>query len=195
MDSVADSVTLDRPRDLAGEFDSVIVPKGTQTMGGVDDMILSLYAKGMTTRDIAEHLHTTYGTEISHEKVSTIVEAIDTTVKQWRNRPSDEVYPIVYLDAIWCEAKESGRVVKEACRVALGVDLDGTISVLGLWLHGAESASAWAAALIELHNRGVQDLFVVCCDGLPGAVTATWSHATVQSCVVHLIRNSLRYAS
>jgi putative transposase len=191
-------VELDKPRDRNGEFDSTVVPKGTRRLGEFDDMILSLFAKGMTTRDIAEHLQVTYDAKISHETVANITDAINDTVKQWRNRPLEEVYPILFIDAIRLRVRAGGQVKVKACHLAVGVDMDGRKRVLGMWIEATEGAKFWAGVLTELRNRGIGDVLIVCCDGLtglPDAIAATWPKAKVQTCVVHLIRNAMRYAS
>lgn len=194
----AGPVDLDRPRDRNGEFDSAVVPKGTRRLTEFDDLVLSLYAKGMTTGDIAEHLHDTYGASISRETVSNITDAINDQVVEWRNRPLDEVYPILYIDGIRLRIREGGQVRVRVGHLAVGVDLDGRKRVLGMWIESAEGAKFWAGVLTELRNRGILDVLIVCCDGLAGlpeAIGATWPNATVQTCVVHLIRNCMRYAS
>lgn len=194
----AGPVGLDKPRDRNSEFDSIVVPKGTRRLSEFDDMILSLYAKGMTDRDISEHLFVTYGAEVSHETVANITDAINEQVKAWRNRPLDEVYPILYIDAIRLRIRDGGSVRVKACHVAIGVDLEGRKRVLGMWIEHSEGAKFWAGVLTELRNRGIKDVLIVCCDGLTGlpeTIRATWPNATVQTCVVHLIRNCMRYAS
>jgi putative transposase len=191
-------VELDKPRDRNGSFDSKVVPKGTRRLTEFDDMVLSLFAKGMTTRDISEHLELTYGARVSHETIANITDAINETVKEWRNRPLEEVYPIIYIDAIRLRIRDGGQVKVKACHLAVGVDLEGRKRVLGMWIEQTEGAKFWAGVLTELRNRGVRDVLIVCCDGLTGlpeAITATWPKALVQTCVVHLIRNCLRYAS
>lgn len=191
-------VGLDKPRDRNGEFDSTVVPKGTRRLGEFDDMVLSLFAKGMTTRDIAEHLKLTYDADISHETISNITDAINQTVLEWRNRPLEEVYPILFIDAIRLRVRAGGQVKIKACHLAVGVDMDGRKRVLGMWIEQTEGAKFWAGVLTELRNRGIADVLIVCCDGLtglPDAIAATWPKAKVQTCVVHLIRNAMRYAS
>lgn len=176
----------------------MVAPKGTRRLGEFEDMVISLYAKGMTTRDIAEHLEITYGAEVSHETIANITDAINETVKEWRNRPLDEVYPILYIDAIRIRIRDGGQVRIKACHLVVGVDMDGRKRVLGMWIEATEGAKFWAGVLTELRNRGVRDVLIVCCDGLsglPDAITATWPRAVVQTCVVHLIRNAMRFAS
>jgi len=194
----AGAVELDKPRDRNGDFDSVVVSKGTRRLSEFDDMVLSLYAKGMTTRDIAEHLEITYGAKVSHETIANITDAVNEAVKAWRSRPLEEVYPIVYIDAIRLRIRDGGQVRVRACHLAVGVDLEGRKRVLGMWIETTEGAKFWTGVLTELRNRGVRDVLIVCCDGLSGlpeAIGATWPNATVQTCVVHLIRNCMRYAS
>lgn len=198
VQTVAGPVPLDMPRDRAGTFDPVIVAKGQRRMTEFDDMVISLYAKGLTVRDIAEHLEQTYGAKLSPETISNITDAVGELVKEWRCRPLDEVYPILYLDAIRLRIRDGGAVRVKACHLAIGVDVAGRKRVLGMWIEANEGARFWAGVLTELKNRGVRDVLIVCCDGLPGlpeAIAATWPRAIVQTCVVHLIRSSMRYAS
>jgi putative transposase len=191
-------VPVEVPRDRNGSFDPVIVPKGARRIGGLSDMIISLFAKGMTVRDIADHLDAIYGTKISHETISKITDAVVEEIRAWQNRPLDEVYPVLFIDAITVKIRDSGVVRNKAAYLAMGVDLDGNRHVLGVWLQQTEGAKFWLGVLTELRNRGVRDVFIVCADGLGGireSIEATWPKATLQTCVVHLIRNSMRYVS
>ena len=186
------------PRDRAGTFEPLTVPKGSRRFTEFDDMIIGLYAKGLTTRDIAEWLEQTYGAKISHETVANITDSVNEAVKAWRSRPLDEVYPIVYIDAIRVRVRDAGAVRIKACHLAVGVDVEGRKRVLGLWIEQTEGARFWLGVLTELRNRGVRDVLIVCCDGLTGlpeAIGQVWPAAIVQTCVIHLIRNSMRYAS
>ncbi len=186
------------PRDRAGTFEPVTVPKGSRRFTEFDDMVIALYAKGLTTRDIAEWLEQTYGTKISHETVANITDSVNDLVKAWRSRPLDEVYPIVYIDAIRVRVRDGAAVRIKACHLAVGVDLEGRKRVLGMWIEHNEGARFWLGVLTELRNRGVRDVLIVCCDGLTGlpeVIAQIWPDALVQTCVVHLIRNSMRYAS
>ena len=186
------------PRDRAGTFEPVTVPKGARRFTEFDDMVIALYAKGLTTRDIAEWLEQTYGTRISHETVANITDSVNDLVKAWRSRPLDEVYPIVYIDAIRVRVRDGAAVRIKACHLAVGVDLEGRKRVLGMWIEHTEGARFWLGVLTELRNRGVRDVLIVCCDGLSGlpeVIGQIWPNALVQTCVVHLIRNSMRYAS
>jgi len=198
VQTTAGPVGLEVPRDRNGTFDPVTVPKGVRRLNDFDDMIMSLFAKGMTTRDIAEHLKVTYGAAVSHETIANITDAINEVVKEWRARPLDEVYPIMYIDAIRLRIRDGGAVRMKACHIAIGVDIDGSKQVLGMWIEQTEGARFWAGVLTELRNRGVKDVLIVCCDGLtglPDAIGVAWPKAIVQTCVVHLIRNSMRYAT
>lgn len=189
---------LDGPRDRAGTFEPRLVPKGARRVGGLDEMIISLYAGGMTIRDIQHHLARTIGTELSHETISKITDAVAEEVKAWQARPLEEIYPIVYLDALVVKVRDGHQVKNRAAHIAVGVDLDGIKHVLGIWVQATEGAKFWAGVCAELKNRGVQDVLIVCCDGLTGfpeAIEATWPQTTVQTCVVHLIRAAMRFVS
>ncbi len=191
-------VGLDTPRDRAGTFEPRLVPKGARRVGGLDDMIISLYAGGMTVRDIQHHLARTIGTELSHETIANITDAVLDEVTAWQSRPLEEVYPIVYLDALVVKVRDNHQVRNKAAHIAVGVDTDGVKHVLGIWVQATEGAKFWAGVCAELRNRGVRDVLIVCCDGLTGfpeAIEATWPQATVQTCVVHLIRASMRFVS
>lgn len=189
-------VELDTPRDREGTFTPRLVPKGSRRLDGLDAMIVSLYAGGMTLRDIAHHLTSTVGTELSHETISKIVDEIGEEVLAWQRRPLEALYPVIYLDAIVVKVRDGGHVVNKAAHIAVGVDMDGIKHVLGIWVQTTEGAKFWASVCADLANRGIRDVLVVCCDGLTGlpeAIEATWAAATVQTCVVHLIRASMRF--
>lgn len=192
-------IGLATPRDRDSSFEPRLVPKGNRRLaGGLDEMIISLFAGGMTIRDIEYHLHRTLGVELSHETISNITDAVLEEVKAWQGRPLDEVYPIVYIDALVVKVRDGGHVVNKAAHIAVGVDTDGIKHVLGIWVQSAEGAKFWLHVLTELRNRGVKDVLIACCDGLPGlpeAIETIWPHAVTQTCVVHLIRACLRYIS
>ena len=191
-------IELDRPRDRNGSFVSRLVPNGQRRLGGLEDQIISLYAGGMTIREIQHHLAATLGTELSHETISNVTEAVMEEVTAWQNRPLEAFYPVIYLDALVVKVRDQNRVVNRHAHIAVGVDLDGIKHVLGIWVQASEGAKFWAAVCAQLANRGVQDVLIVCCDGLTGfpeAIEATWPGALVQTCVVHLIRASMRYVS
>jgi putative transposase len=184
-------IALDQPRDRNSSFGSALVPKGARRLGGLEDMIISLYAGGMTVRDIQHHLAATLGTDLSHETVSNVTEAVAEEVLAWQNRPLEAFYPVIYLDALVVKIRDGAHVANRAAHLAVGVDMDGVKHVLGIWVQAAEGAKFWASVCAELANRGVKDVLVVCCDGLTGfpeAIAATWPLAMVQTCVVHLIR-------
>jgi putative transposase len=192
-------VTIRVPRDRSGTFVPVVVPKHARRLAGFDEAVISLYAKGMTTGDIANHLADVYGTEVSRDLVSRVTDAVVEDMATWQSRPLDSIYPVVLIDAIVLKIRD-GQVANRPVYVALGITIDGERDVLGLWVgpSGGEGAKQWMTMLTELRNRGILDVCIVCCDGLkglPDAITATWPLATVQTCVVHLVRNSLRYAS
>jgi putative transposase len=191
-------VRLDVPRDRAGTFEPRLVPKGSRRAGGLDDMIVSLYAGGMTVRDISHHLARTLGTELSHDTISKVTDSVLEEVKAWQSRPLEEIYPIIYLDALVVKVRDGHQVRNRCAHIAVGVDLDGVKHVLGIWVQASEGAKFWAGVCAELRNRGVRDVLIVCCDGLTGfpeAIEATWPAATVQTCTVHLIRAAMRFVS
>jgi putative transposase len=164
----------------------------------VDEIILSLYASGLTTRDIQAHLEEAYGASVSPALISNITDVMADEIVTWQTRPLDAFYAILYIDALVVKVRDGGMVQNKAAHLAVGVDADGFKHVLGIWLGGDEGSSFWAGVLAELRNRGVRDVLFVCCDGLKGlpeAVKATWKDATVQTCVIHLIRSSLKYIS
>jgi putative transposase len=191
-------IPLAVPRDRDSSFTPLLVPKGQRRLGGLDDQIISLYAGGMTVRDIQAHLARTVGTELSHDTISKITDAVLEEVKKWQSRPLEELYPIMYLDALVVKVRDGHQVRNKAAHIAVGVDLDGIKHVLGIWVQTTEGAKFWAGVCAELANRGVKDVLIVCCDGLSGfpeAIEATWPQTTVQTCVVHLIRSSLRFVA
>lgn len=191
-------VKIDVPRDRKGTFEPQIVKKHQTRFDGFDDKILSMYARGMTTRDIQGHLEEIYGVEVSPALISNVTDAVVEEVKAWQNRPLDAVYPILYLDALHVKIREAGHVQNRAIYVALGVQLEGHKEVLGLWAGQAEGAKFWLQVVTELKNRGVQDIFIACVDGLKGlpqAIETVFPKAQVQLCIVHLVRNSLNYVS
>jgi len=192
-------VELRMPRDREGTFEPVTVPKHVRRLEGLGANVLSLYAKGLTTGEIQAYLAEIYDTEVSRETISKITDAVLPEMVAWQSRPLERVYPVLLIDAIVVKVRGS-QVANRPVYVALGVNLEGERDVLGLWLgpSGGEGAKQWMSMLTELRNRGVLDALVVCCDGLkglPDAIRVTWPEATVQTCVVHLVRNSLRYAS
>jgi len=192
-------LTLVTPRDRDGTFEPQLIGKHQRRVPGFDEKILALYAKGMTTRDIQEIVRDLYGVEISATLVSEITADLDAEVTAWRTRPLEGVWPIVYFDGIVVYARgDDGRVTQRTVYVALGVNLQGHKELLGLWLGQAEGAKFWLSCLTDLKNRGLQDIFVACIDGLAGfpeAIRAAYPQAKVQLCIVHLVRAALRYVS
>lgn len=186
------------PRDRNGTFEPIILPKGQTRFTGFDDKIISMYALGMTTRDIQSHLQEMYGVEVSPTLVSQVTDAITDEVKQWQNRLLDEVYPILYLDAIRIKVRHSGRVLNKAVYLAIGVTVEGMKEVLGMWTAENEGAKFWLHVVTELRNRGVKDIFIACVDGLKGfpeAIEAVFPQTQVQLCIVHMVRHSLNYVA
>jgi transposase-like protein len=186
------------PRDRNGTFEPQLVAKHQRRLEGFDNKVLSLYARGMSVRDIQTHLRELYGTEVAPELISRVTDAVLDEMRTWQARPLEALYPIVYLDALFVSVRDGGTVTKKAVYVALGTTLDGERDVLGLWVQGSEGARFWLQVLTELKNRGVQDMLFVCCDGLTGlgqAIEAVFPTATVQTCIVHMIRASLRYVT
>ena len=191
-------VDLAVPRDRDGSFTPRLVPKGSRRLGGLDEMIISLYAGGMTIRDIEHHLVSTIGTELSRETISKITDEVEDEVLAWQQRPLEALYPVIYLDALVVKVRDGAHVVNKAAHIAVGVDIDGVKHVLGIWVQAAEGSKFWAGVCANLANRGIKDVLIVCCDGLtglPDAIEATWSQVTVQTCVVHLIRASMRFVN
>jgi len=189
---------LDVPRDRDGSFIPRLVPKGSRRLGGLDEMIISLYAGGMTIRDIQHHLASTIGTELSHETISKITDEIGEEILAWQRRPLESLYPVIYLDALVVKVRDGAHVINKSAHIAVGVDMDGVKHVLGIWIQTSEGAKFWAGVCADLANRGVRDVLIVCCDGLTGlpeAIEATWKQATVQTCTVHLIRAAMRFVN
>jgi putative transposase len=189
---------IDIPRDRHGNFEPQLIPKHQTRWTGFDDKILSLYARGMTVREIQSHLEEMYGTEVSPGLISTVTEAVMEEVKAWQARPLDTLYPIVYLDCIHVKVRDSGAVRVKAVYLALGINLSGEKELLGIWIAQTEGAKFWLQVVTELKNRGVTDIFIACVDGLKGfpeAIETVFPKTTVQLCLVHLVRYSLQYVS
>lgn len=184
------------PRDRNGEFEPQLVRKRQVRLPGFDEKVLALYSRGLSTREIQDHLREIYGVEISPALISRVTDAVLSEVQAWQNRPLDAVYPIVYLDAIHLKIRTEGRVQNRAVYVALGIDLTGNKDLLGLWIGETEGAKFWLNVLTELSNRGVRDILIAAVDGLTGfpeAIASVFPKTEVQLCVVHLVRNALRY--
>jgi putative transposase len=191
-------IPIEVPRDRNGAFNPQIIPKHQTRFSGFDDKIISMYARGMTTRDIQDHLQEIYGVEVSADLISTVTDGVISDVKDWQNRPLDEVYPVLYLDATILKVRSEGRVINKSAYLAIGVNLEGLKDVLGIWLEQNEGAKFWLKVMTELKNRGVRDIFIACVDGLKGfpeAIEAAFPKTEVQLCIVHMIRGSLRFVS
>jgi putative transposase len=189
-------VQINTPRDRAGSFEPQIVRKRQRRFEGFDDKILALYARGMSTRDISAHLEEIYGVEVGRDLISKVTDAVLEDATAWQNRPLDDVYPVVFLDALVLKIRDGGSVQRKACYLAMAINLDGDREVLGLWFQGTEGAKFWMQVLSELKQRGVSDILICCVDGLkgfPDAIEAIFPATTVQTCIVHLIRASLKY--
>lgn len=192
------AVELEVPRDRDSSFEPKIVPKGVSRLEGFNERIIALYARGLTVRDIRAHLQEIYGVEVSPDLISKVTDAVLDELKEWQSRPLDRIYPVIYLDAIVCKVRDEGVVRNKAAHLAVGVDVEGRKHVLGVWIETTEGAKFWLRVITELRNRGVEDVLFVCCDGLKGlpeAIETIWPQASVQTCVVHLVRGSLRYCS
>jgi len=189
---------LEIPRDRDSSFEPIIVPKGQTRFAEFDDKIISLYSRGLTTREIQGHLEEIYGVDVSPTLISVVTEAVTEEVKAWQNRPLDALYPIVYMDAIRVKARNNGHVVNKAVYLAIGINTEGAKEVLGMWASENEGAKFWLQVVTELKNRGVQDIFIACVDGLKGfpeAIETVFPKTQVQLCIVHMVRNSLKYVS
>lgn len=191
-------IDLDIPRDRKGEFEPQIVKKNQTDISNIEDQVLSMYAKGMTTRDISTHLHDVYGVDASAEMISHMTDRILPVAREWQNRPLERKYAVVFMDAIHFHVREDNRTVKKAVYVAIGIRLDGTKEVIGMWIGGNESAKYWLGVLNEIKNRGVEDIMIVSVDGLTGfvdAIGAVFPQAEVQRCIVHQVRYTTKFVN
>jgi putative transposase len=186
------------PRDRQGEFEPLVVKKHQSNVTGIEDQIVALYAKGVSTRDIQDHLAHLYGIDVSPTLISNVTNKIVPLIKEWQSRPLQGVYAVVFLDAIHFKVKQDGAIVNKAAYMVIGIDLDGNKDVLGMWIGENESAKFWLSVLNELKNRGVQDILITCVDNLTGfsqAISACYPQTEIQKCIIHQIRNSTRYVS
>lgn len=189
---------IDVPRDRKGEFEPTIVKKNQRDVSNIQDQIIGMYAKGMTVRDIQNHLESLYGVEVSPAMISQVTDRIMPIIKEWQNRPLEEVYAHVIMDAIRYSVRQDGRIIKKAVHIVIGVNLDGQRDVLGLWIGENETSKFWLKVLSDIQHRGVRDILIVSVDGLPGfkeAIESVYPHARVQRCIVHMIRSSTKYLS
>jgi len=192
------TMPIEIPRDREGTFEPMIIGKGQTRFAEFDDKIISLYSRGMTTREIQSHLEEIYGVEVSPTLISTVTEAVSEEVKIWQNRQLEALYPIVYMDAIRVKVRDNGHVANKAVYLAIGVKLDGDKDVLGMWVSENEGAKFWLQVVTELRNRGVEDIFIACVDGLKGfpeAIETVFPRTQVQLCIVHMVRHSLNYVT
>jgi putative transposase len=189
-------IELTIPRDRNSTFDPVVVKKYEKTLGPIENKIISMYSKGMTTRDIQSHVEEIYGLEVSPTTISNITESIVVHAKEWQNRPLAEIYPIVFFDAIHYKVRENGKVVSKAAYTCLALDIEGKKDMLGIWVGEAEGANYWLGIMTELRNRGVKDILIAAVDGLKGfpeAIESVFPNCEVQQCVIHQIRNTIKY--
>jgi putative transposase len=187
---------LDVPRDRNGDFEPLIVPKGKTRISAIDNQIISLYARGMTTREVQSHLEEMYEVDVSADLISKVTDSVIEDVKDWQQRPLNEVYPIVYFDAMVVKVRDEGHIRNKAIYIALGINLEGQKEVLGLWIEQTEGAKFWLQVMNELNNRGLKDIFIACIDGLkgfPDAIETVFPKCEVQLCIVHMVRNSLKF--
>jgi putative transposase len=190
------AVRIDAPRDRAGTFEPQIVRKRQRRFEGFDEKILALYSRGLSTRDIEAHLAEIYGVKVGRDLISKVTDAVMDDARAWQTRPLDDVYPVVFLDALVLKIRDGGSVQRRACYLALAINMDGDREVLGMWFQANEGAKFWMQVLTDLKQRGVQDILICCVDGLKGfpeAIEATFPATTIQTCIVHLIRHSLKY--
>ncbi|MCP4648890.1 MAG: IS256 family transposase, partial [PVC group bacterium] len=193
-----DKLSLSVPRDRSGEYNPKIIPKHKKRFDGFDDKIISLYSRGLTTNEITGHLKDMYDISVSDSLISTVTNGVMDEVVQWQNRPLDEIYPIIYFDCIVVKCREDGRTVNKSVYLALAVNMDGQKELLGMWISLNEGAKFWLNVLTDLKNRGLNDIFIACIDGLKGfpeAIETVYPDTQVQLCIVHMIRNSLKYVS
>ena len=189
---------FETPRDRNGEFEPKIVPKNTRDVSGIEDKIISLYGRGLTTREINEQIQDLYGIEVSATMVSNITDQIIPEIKEWQERPLDSVYPFVFIDAVHFSVREDNHVVKKAAYIVLGINSEGFKEILGIWIGENESAKYWLGVLNDLKGRGVKDILILCSDNLAGikdAINAAYPNTVQQRCIVHMIRNSVRYVN
>ena len=189
---------FETPRDRNGEFEPVIVPKNKRDISGIEEKIISLYGRGLSTREINEQIQDLYGIEVSSTMVSNITNQILPEIREWQNRPLESVYPIVFIDAVHFSVRQDNQIVKKAAYIVLGVDSEGTKDILGIWVGENESAKFWLGVLNDLKNRGVKDILIICSDGLSGikeAISAAYPKTVQQRCIVHMIRNSVKFIS
>lgn len=198
IDESGQKITIDIPRDRMGEFEPQLISKGVRRFAGFDDSVISLYARGMTMSEIQSHLEEIYHTQVSKELISTITDGVMEDVIRWQNRALDRIYPILYLDCIVVKARDNNTVINKAVYLAIAVNMEGKKELLGIWVGKNEGAKFWMQVVTELKNRGIEQIYVACVDGLKGfreAINSIYPNTIVQLCIVHMIRNSVKYVS
>ena len=198
IDNDGKKVAIEVPRDRDGEYEPQLVPKGIRRFKGFDDQVISLYSRGMTVGEIQEHIKEIYQTEVSKDLISTVTDGVIEEVNSWQTRLLDSVYPILYLDCIHVKARDNHTVINKAVYLAIGVNMEGKKELLGIWISKNEGAKFWMQVVTELKNRGVEKIYVACVDGLKGfteAINSVFPDTTVQLCIVHMVRNSVKYVS
>jgi len=198
IDENGNQLTVDVPRDREGEFTPQLLPKGVRRFNGFDDKVISLYARGMSMSEIQGHLEEIYQTDISKDLISTITDGVIDEVTRWQNRPLDSVYPILYLDCIHVKSRDNNIVINKAVYLAIAVNIEGKKELLGIWIGKNEGSKFWMQIITELKNRGVEQIYVACVDGLKGfpeAIGSIFPNTIVQLCIVHMVRNSVKYVS
>ena len=191
-------VGISIPRDRQGSFEPRIIKNYENDISGIEEQIIGMYSKGMSTRDISSHINSIYGIEVSHSLISKITDRVLPLAKEWQNRALDTIYPVIFMDAIHYKVRTEGRIVNRAAYIAIGINLEGIKEVLGIWIGQNETSKYWLNVLTEIKNRGVKDILIVSVDGLPGfvdAIKAIYPNPEIQRCVVHQIRNTLNYIS
>lgn len=192
----SDEIKINTPRDRNSTFEPQIIPKGERKFKGFDDKIISMYARGMSMKDIQSHIEEIYGIEVSHELISNVTDQVMEEVIAWQNRPLDSIYPILYLDCLVIKVRENNQIINKAVFLAIGVNMDGHKEILGMWIAKNEGAKFWLSVITEIKNRGVEQIYIACVDGLKGfaeAINSVFPSSIVQLCIVHMVRNSLNY--
>ena len=190
------NIDIKTPRDRDGSFDPQLIAKRQRSLKGFDDKIISMYARGMSMNEIKYHIEEIYATQVSSELISNITDEVINEVKEWQNRPLDRIYPILYLDATIVKVRDNGHIYNKAVYIAIAVNMEGEKEILGLWIAKTESSKFWLSVMTDLKNRGLEDIFIACIDGLTGfsdAIATIYPKTEIQRCIVHMVRNSLKY--
>lgn len=198
IDEEGHKITVDIPRDRDGEFEPVIIQKGVRQFKGFDEKVISLYARGMTTREIQGHLEEIYATKISPDLISRVTDGVLEEISLWQNRPLDNIYPIIYLDCIYVKGRDNHIIINKAVYLAIAINMEGKKELLGIWVGKNEGAKFWMQVVTELKNRGIEQIYVACTDGLKGfpeAINSVFPSTIVQLCIIHMVRNSTKYVS